>query len=531
MVRVPPLIFWKYCAFLKSLVPDRVLSRNPMIELPPSRSFFSDLFANQKAAFWMLLGSRRAFSCVTPSAFQLVFLALLAILANTLFSWLTADGAGHFNGQGLASYLLWPFIAMIAGIFLAQRSGLGRLMLVPVILWLVADIYVALFQSFLQYLGLMNVLPDFLSPWMNSLFLVLFIWQTVSLLWIFAKQLKWPWWEQILILIATIVTLAIWQEAVSSQPIWKVEEKIQPVMLSEEALYAQPHLLDNALNQIQKGVFGEPHWYFMGIAGAGYQDVFKTEIENTQRQFDTRFGTAGRSIALINNANTQETRPIASRTGIALALARIGQQMNPDDVLFMFMTSHGNKNVFELANDPISLTSIDPLWLRETLDRSNIRWRVLVISACYSGSFIPALESPDTIVITASDANNPSFGCSTEADYTYFGRAFFSNAMRTQNSFASAFAAAQAEIKKREKQEGFPPSNPQMRVGSNIALILPQLESRLFPAPDDVIASPTAPDNQASNTDIKKLSPLEKLSSIHLLPKPDKSRPIAPVPH
>jgi len=363
------------------------------------------------------------------------------------------------------------------------------------------------------------------------LFLVLFIWQTVSLLWIFAKQLRWPWWEQILILVATIVTLAIWQEAVSSQPIWKVEENVQPVMLSEEAFYAQPRLLSDALDQLQQGVFGETHWYFLGVAGAGYQDVFKTEIENTQRQFDTRFGTTGRSLALINNANTQETRPIASRTSIERALNRIGQDMNPDDVLFLFMTSHGNQNVFELANDPISLTSIDPEWLRETLDRSNIRWRVLVISACYSGSFIPALESPDTIIITASSADRPSFGCSTEADYTYFGRAFFSNAMRTQNSLAAAFAAAQTEIARREKQEGFPPSNPQMRVGSNIALILPQLESHLFPAPDVVAAMPAIADTTSNHSDSTKLSPLDKLSSMRLLPKPEKARPIAPIPH
>lgn len=502
-----------------------------MIELPPSRSFFPDLFANQKAALWMLLGSRRAFRFVTPSGSQLVVLAILAILANTLFSWLTADGAGHFNAQGLASYLLWPFIATVAGIFLAQRNGLGRLMLVPVILWLVADIYVALFQSLLQYLGLVNLLPEVLLPWMNSLFLVLFIWQTVSLLWIFAKQLRWPWWEQILILVATIVTLAIWQEAVSSQPIWKVEENVQPVMLSEEAFYAQPRLLSDALDQLQQGVFGETHWYFLGVAGAGYQDVFKTEIENTQRQFDTRFGTTGRSLALINNANTQETRPIASRTSIERALNRIGQDMNPDDVLFLFMTSHGNQNIFELANDPISLTSVDPQWLREALDRANIRWRVLVISACYSGSFIPALESPDTIIITASSADRPSFGCSTESDYTYFGRAFFANAMRTQNSLASAFAAAQTEIARREKQEGYPPSNPQMRVGSNIALILPQLESHLFPAPDVVAAMPAVADTTSNHPDSTKLSPLDKLSSMRLLPKPEKARPIAPIPH
>ncbi len=438
----------------------------------------------------MLLGSRRAFRSVTPSASQLVFLAVLAVLANTLFSWLTANGEGHFNSQGLASYLLWPFIALIAGIFVAQRNGLGRLMLVPVVLWLAADIYIALFQSLLQYLGLIDHLPDFILPWMNSLFLVLFIWQTVSLVLIFAKQLRWPWWEQILILVGTIVTLAIWQQAVSSQPIWKVEAKVEPVMLSEEALYAQPRLLDDMLSQLQKGVFGETHWYFMGVAGAGYQDVFKTEVESTQRQFDTRFGTLGRSLALINNANTQATLPIASRTSIARALARVGQQMGSDDVLFLFMTSHGNQNVFELANDPIGLNSLNPQWLRETLDRSNIRWRVLVISACYSGSFIPALQSPNTIIITASAADKPSFGCSTEADYTYFGRAFFAEAMRDQSSLAAAFDVAKKSIRKREKEAGYPPSNPQMQVGANIATILPQIESRLFPTVTEMTSQP-----------------------------------------
>ncbi len=484
-----------------------------MIDLPPSRSFFADLFANEMAAFWMLLGSRRAFRFVTPSAVQLVFIGVLAILANTLFSWLSATGDGHFNGQGLISYLLWPFIALIAGIFLAQRSGLGRLMLAPVILWLTADIDVALLQSLLQYLGLIDRLPNFIQPWMNSLFLVLFIWQSVSLIWIFARQLRWPWWERILVLAGTIVTLAIWQQAVSSQPIWKVEEQVQPVQLSEAALYAQPELLDNVLSQIQKGVFGETHWYFMGVAGAGYQDVFKTEVETTERQFDTRFGTLGRSVALINNANTQATIPMATKTSIARTLARIGQQMNPDsDVLFLFMTSHGNKGIFELANDPIGMDSLDPVWLRQALDAAKIRWRVLVISSCYSGSFIPALASPDTVIITASAEDRASFGCSTEADYTYFGRAFFAEAMRTQNSLQSAFNVATDSIRKREKEDGFPASNPQMRIGADIAIVLPQLESHLFPSAVN-LNSPSIP--LLAPVDASLLGPPIGLPTLH----------------
>ena len=57
---------------------------------------------------------------------------------------------------------------------------------------------------------------------------------------------------------------------------------------------------------------------------------------------------------------------------------------------------------------------MDPKWLRETLDKSGIRWRVIVISACYSGSFIPAFTVSDTLIITASAADKTSLGVITK---------------------------------------------------------------------------------------------------------------------
>ena len=221
----------------------------------------------------------------------------------------------------------------------------------------------------------------------------------------------------------------------------------------------------------------------MGVAGASYADVFKSEIERIKSQFDTRFGTYGRSIALINNPSTRLDVPIASKTSIALALDRIGQQMNRDnDVLFLYLTSHGLANQFEIENAPLDLAQVDPVWLRQALDHAGIRWRVIVISACYSGSFVPALQSPDTLVITASAADRQSFGCNNEADYTYFGRAFFDEAMREQSSLAAAFNQAKQTVAQWENAQGFEPSEPQWILGKNIELMLPQLEQRLFPS-------------------------------------------------
>ena len=451
-----------------------------MIDFKPSINFWHDFKSNQIAGMWLFFGSRRALQIVRPSIPQLIVWGILGGCANTLFAWLSAGEVGEFNSQGLVSYALWPFIALIVGIFLAQRINNPRLMLVPALLWLVLDTHVALLQSLIQYLGMLDWLPYLLYDYLPALFMVLFVWQSLAVVWVFSRELKWPWWERALIIIATLFTLVVWQISAKSQPIWKVEEV--PPSISEAVIYAQPKVLNKALDSIQFGEFAQSHWYFLGVAGASYQDVFKSEVERIREQFDTRFGTFGRSMLLINHPATLESQPIASKTSIELALKRIGQQMNREsDVLFLYMTSHGLPNEFELENAPIDLAYVEPKWLRDTLDKSGIRWRVIVISSCFSGSFVSALQDENTLVITASAADRESFGCSNEADYTYFGRALFDEAMREQNSFENSFLQAKETVAKWEAAQGFAPSEPQWSIGKNMQLMLPQLEQRLFP--------------------------------------------------
>ena len=451
-----------------------------MIDFKPSINFWHDFKSNQTAGMWLFLGSRRSLQIVRPSILQLIFWGILGGSANSLFSWLSSGEVGDFNPQGLISYALWPFIALIVGIFLSQRINNPRLMLVPALLWLVLDTHIALLQSFIQYLGYIDVLPYIFYDYLPTIFMVLFVWQSLAVVWVFSRELKWPWWERALIVAATLFTLVVWQMSVKSQPIWKVEEV--PPTFAEDAFYAQNQVLTKSLDAVQYGEFAQSHWYFLGVAGAGYQDVFKSEVERIKEQFDTRFGTFGRSLVLINNPTTRTKIPIASRTSMDLALRRIGQQMNREsDVLFLYMTSHGLPNQFEMENAPIDLNDVDPKWLKETLDKAGIRWRVIVISACYSGSFVPALQDDNTLIITASAADRASFGCSNEADYTYFGRAFFDQAMREQTSVSAAFEQAKATVAQWESAQGFEASEPQWSIGKNMEFMLPQLEQRLFP--------------------------------------------------
>jgi hypothetical protein len=70
---------------------------------------------------------------------------------------------------------------------------------------------------------------------------------------------------------------------------------------------------------------------------------------------------------------------------------------------------------------------------------------VVIISACYSGVFISRLANPDVLVITAADADHPSFGCRDKAKWTYFDDAFFNVALRQAKSLLSRAHSSKGE--------------------------------------------------------------------------------------
>ena len=461
--------------------------------------FSLNFAANIIATLWMLVGSTRAFSWVKPTFIQFAVFAIFALGSNVLFSWLAAANGSVFNEQGLVSYLIWPMIILLGGIILARRAGNQALVFVPVILWLVADTLSALLQSLVQFFGSYGWLPSWSYSFLPILFLVLFLWQTLALLWIFFRRLRISWWERIIVLVGAVALLTIWQRNVADQPIFK-QIPVEPV-LEEAALYEQPRLLQQALDRIDPSIPGKSDWYFMGVAGFSEQNVFRSEINKVRELFDVRFGTSGHSLALINNNYTWLDEPIATKTSILRGLKTIGQQMNADeDVLFLTLSSHGDENVIQLANPPLAMDNLDATWLREALDASGIRWRVIVVSACYSGSFIDELASPTTVIITASAADKMSFGCTNSAEMTYFGQAFFAESLRENTSFSDAFKDAAYRVQERELYMGFEPSEPQMVIGSLMETALPAFEQVLFTKTRPALANMTDQPNSVKVT-------------------------------
>lgn len=212
--------------------------------------------------------------------------------------------------------------------------------------------------------------------------------------------------------------------------------------------------------------------YVLGVAGDGSERVFRNEVLHLGALAEARLGAAGRVLLLANHPPDDDaTLPRASGRNLRAALAGIGARLDPDeDLLLLYVTTHGSEDHRLLLRTPGRADRLlGPEALREALDASGIRHRVLVVSACYSGGFIDALAGPDTLVLTAARHDRPSFGCGHDAAATYFGRAWLVDGLNASLDFEAAFAQAREDIRRRERREGLRPSHPQLARGEGIA--------------------------------------------------------------
>lgn len=247
---------------------------------------------------------------------------------------------------------------------------------------------------------------------------------------------------------------------------------------------------------------GQVDLYVVGFAGDSTEDVFRNEVAYLDALMSTRFGAHGRVVTLVNHLDSLTTapQPLATLENLRIALAGVGKAMDRDeDVLLLYLTLHGTEE-HELAVQlpPVLEQWITPRELRAALDDAGIRNRVVAISACYSGGFIPALRDARTLVVTAARADRSSFGCGSESDATYFGRAWLVDGLNRTTSFIDAYRIAADEISQWEDEDGETPSMPQIVEGDAIIPMLQRWRSQLEPGPVvpypyDAVAAPQEP--------------------------------------
>ena len=196
-----------------------------------------------------------------------------------------------------------------------------------------------------------------------------------------------------------------------------------------------------------------------------------TAFDNARRDLTAGFLDAGFDQAAFYDATLRPdvADPVSAQDalGSIAALARTNSQG-----CFLYFTSHGSPEglVFgpDAEHSPAAMATL-------VRNLCQARPTVVIISACYSGIFVDGLAGPDRMIMTAARRDRNSFGCGEGATYPYFDGCVIESLPNARDFIALA-QSARACVTRREAEEGLSPaSEPQVRIGANMQLLLPTL--------------------------------------------------------
>jgi len=196
-------------------------------------------------------------------------------------------------------------------------------------------------------------------------------------------------------------------------------------------------------------------------------------FDNARRDVALALASAGFAQANVRQFSVRperyrDTRPLKSDPkAIYDALTDLTAR-NPGGCLIYF-SSHGAPQ-----GVVVDQNVMPPAMLGEILDRTcKAKPTVVVISACFSGVFIPELAKPNRMILTAARPDRTSFGCGESDKYPFFDDCFL-QVMPSARDFQGLAGAVKNCVAAREAKEGMnPPSEPQVWIGAALRPLLP----------------------------------------------------------
>ena len=256
---------------------------------------------------------------------------------------------------------------------------------------------------------------------------------------------------------------------------------------------SQHKKMASAIAALQPQKPGVVDAYVISI-GLDSDSVFARESAEAAKVLARRYGATGKTLYMSAGADDTATgAPQGSPSNLATAIAAVASKMDAqEDVLILFATTHGDPVSGLAYRDKMDGAGmIAPQRLSALLDDAGIKRRMVVLSACYSGIFIPLLTNDQTVIVTAASSQRTSFGCAPGNDWTFFGDALVNNALRKPQKFDAAVAEAAQLISSWEGMLKLTPSRPQVFIGDNARIWLDVLEQKMPKTPTPKVGRPS----------------------------------------
>ncbi len=396
-----------------------------------------------------------------------------------------ASSSASFDGDGVqsiaASLLVLLLVASLVAVLLRRPLVLGLAnRWLAALLWM--DLLLLVFGRMLE-----PVLADW--DWAEWLPLLMLIW-LFAMIWTSLRQLA---RDQAFARVPT----ALLAGALLLAPNWlwtswsmyfdfgEDFEYASAPYSGERLMFEQRDRVDRAIEALAAPRPGVVDLYVLVFASDGSENLFRNEALYAQRLFEQRLGSKGRVLLLVNHRDTLSDWPLASASNLQYSLQRLGELLDPnEDLLFSYFSSHGSKDHhLHVGLDHLPLDAVSAQDLASWFRQSAIGARVTVVSACFSGGFLPPMRDPQALLISAAGADRSSFGCGAESEMSWFGRAFLAQALNQSVDFVEAFELARAQVEVWEREEGIEASDPQIEIGSEILPRLQDWRDQLQPGP------------------------------------------------
>lgn len=271
--------------------------------------------------------------------------------------------------------------------------------------------------------------------------------------------------------------------ALTSSAYAEIEPGTFPVVgetLTKSQTQTYDKRLSKAVRHLKPQRKGVTDTYVISIA-LWNDPVFVSEAHQAASILSQRYDADGRTLILtVGSGEALPDGLLAGPETIETALKGVGKIIDPkEDLVVVFVTSHGvdTGEVGLMRRGEETVGAMTPQWLKNQIEDAGIPTRFVIVSACFSGSFVPQFDDMDSAVFTAASADRSSFGCNPERDWTFFGDALFNFQFRGGGDFETAQSSATLLIHAWEMREDVDASQPQRHVGVRAGMRIREAET------------------------------------------------------
>ncbi len=210
--------------------------------------------------------------------------------------------------------------------------------------------------------------------------------------------------------------------------------------------------------------FNEINWKVVLMTGDDSINAFDNARKTLAEKFEN-IGMLRENLRQLSRDRAEQNEDVMPTTAANLRSALRDLNNGEGDGCVIHMTSHGTRTGFYIKGQRY----LTPTALDQMIDESCGEVPTIVlISACYSGVFAQSnMQASNRFIMTAARSDRTSFGCSPEAEYTYWDGCLIDE-LDHSLTWKDLSGRVKTCIERKESRGNHRRSYPQTRVGAEV---------------------------------------------------------------